>query len=123
MGKYGEKIDQCQKLRSASNEAMQFKHTQQIFKLCFPQKTQSTKFTDFSKIGAKADLKNYSKLKAFRSFLLLKLLNGREPTMFPGDLFQYYIMLMVQIFFQMCKLNFSCCNSDKLFLVLSAPNL
>lgn len=121
MGKYGEKIGQCQKLCSASNEAMQFTHTQQIFKLCFPQKTQSTRFTDFCKNGAKMDLKNYSKLTALRCFLLLKIHSGRETTMFPGDLFQYYIILTVQIFFQMCKLNVSCCNTNRLLLICLEP--
>lgn len=123
MGKYRVKIGQWQKLHSASNEAMRFAHIQQIFKLCFPQKTQSPKFTDFSNNGAKMDLKNYSKLTAVRCFLLLKILSGRASTTFPGDLFQYYITLTVQIFFQMCKLSFSCCNSNRLFLVLSALNL
>lgn len=51
------------------------------------------------------------------------ILSGREPTIFPGDLFQYYIMLTAQIFFQMYKLNFSCCKSHRLLLVLSALNL
>lgn len=66
MGKCRVKIGQRQQLHSASNEAMRFTHIQQIFKLCFPQKTQSTKFTDFSNNGAKMDLKNYSKLTAVR---------------------------------------------------------
>jgi len=39
------------------------------------------------------------KLTAFICFLLLKILHGRELTMFPGNLLQYYIMLTVQIFF------------------------
>lgn len=66
MGRCEEKIGQCWKLCSASNEAMQFTHTQQICKLCFVQKTQPTKFTDFSKNGAKMDLKNCPKLTALR---------------------------------------------------------
>lgn len=73
MGKYRVKIGQWQKLHSASNEALRFAHIQQIFKLCFPQKTQSPKFTDFSNNGEKMYLKNYSKLTAVRCFLLLKI--------------------------------------------------
>lgn len=123
IGKYEVEICQCWKLCSASNEAMQFIYVQQTFKLCFPQKTEFTKITDFSKNGAKMGLKIYSKLTALRCFILLKILSGRESTMLPGDLFQYYIKLTLQIFFQVCKLNFSCCSSNRLLVVLSALNL
>lgn len=50
-------------------------------------------------------LKNVSKLTTLKCFLLLKLLSGRKSPKFP-DLFQYYIMVSVQMFFQTCKLIF-----------------